>query len=87
VSWLDVHLDARDAARADDEQLLLDAAEVLLWCSGSSDFAPGGIAHKGWLKVRPVLDRLIARTRTISCRCDCHAIGSLWPESHCEVCR
>ena len=25
--------------------------EALQWCSGSSDFAPGGKARKGWLKI------------------------------------
>jgi len=35
----------------------LDGA--LVWCSGSSDFAPGGIAEAGWNKVcRPLLQAL-----------------------------
>lgn len=25
--------------------------EALLWCGGSNDFHPGGIAHEGWRKV------------------------------------
>jgi hypothetical protein len=58
LSWLDIHLDEK---RSEDEQLLHDAASALLWCSGSSDFSPGGIAHNGWLKIRPVLDRLLTR--------------------------
>jgi len=36
---------------------LLDA---LIWCSGSQDFGPGGVARKGWLKkCKPLLDRLL----------------------------
>ena len=30
--------------------------EALIWCSGSMDFGPGGIAYQGWLKVRHLLD-------------------------------
>ena len=26
--------------------------EALQWCGGSNDFGPGGIAEKGWLKIR-----------------------------------
>jgi len=29
--------------------------EALKWASGSSDFAPGGVARKGWLKVVKLL--------------------------------
>ena len=25
--------------------------EALIWCSGSSDFAPGGTARKGWVQI------------------------------------
>ena len=31
--------------------LIGDLADALVWASGSSDFAPEGKAHKGWLKV------------------------------------
>ncbi len=32
---------------------------ALVWCSGSSDFAPGGIAEAGWNNVcRPLLQAL-----------------------------
>ena len=31
--------------------------EALQWASGSGDFAPGGKAHRGWLRIgRPALD-------------------------------
>jgi len=31
--------------------------EALIWCSGSEDFAEGGKARKGWLKIcKPLLD-------------------------------
>jgi hypothetical protein len=41
---------------------LLDA---LIWCSGSQDFGPGGIARKGWLKkCKPLLDRLLPAEET-----------------------
>jgi hypothetical protein len=64
LSYLDIHLSEKLAATlSEDELLLRDAADALLWCSGSNDFAPEGRAHAGWLKVRPVLDRLLARTR------------------------
>ncbi len=29
---------------------LCRAKEALVWCGGSSDFAPGGKAHAGWKK-------------------------------------
>ena len=30
--------------------------EALVWCSGASDFAPGGKAHEGWVKTcRPLI--------------------------------
>jgi len=28
--------------------------EALIWCSGSADFAPGGQAREGWLKIQPL---------------------------------
>ena len=35
----------------------LEAA--LVWCGGSSDFCPGGIAREGWMKVcAPLLQQL-----------------------------
>jgi len=41
---------------------LLDA---LIWCSGSQDFGPGGMARKGWLKkCKPLLDRLLPTEET-----------------------
>jgi hypothetical protein len=40
---------------ADEIDSLRDA---LLWCGGSSDFAPEGKAHAGWLKiVGPLFER------------------------------
>ena len=34
--------------------------EALMWCSGSGDFAPGGRAHKGWLKLgRPAIEKAL----------------------------
>ena len=36
-------------------ELLEERSELIgaiQWMSGSADFAPGGIAHKGWLKIR-----------------------------------
>lgn len=45
------------------EQLLVRNAEIaayreaLQWCSGSADFAPGGKAREGWLRIaQPLLD-------------------------------
>ena len=37
-----------DTLRAEVEEL----RGALIWCSGSADFSPEGIAHKGWLKVQ-----------------------------------
>jgi len=32
-------------------------ADVLIWCSGSLDFGPGGKAEKGWKKIcKPLLN-------------------------------
>lgn len=32
--------------------------EALMWCSGSSDFAPGGQAYKGWnIIVKPLISK------------------------------
>ena len=35
--------------------------EALLWCSGSQDFAPGGVAREGWLKLQPLIDQVKAQ--------------------------
>ncbi len=41
-------------SKVEDERDALVAA--LQWCSGSGDFAPGGKARKGWLKLcQPLL--------------------------------
>jgi hypothetical protein len=40
--------------KAQDERDAL--AHALQWCSGSDDFAPGGKARKGWVKLcQPLL--------------------------------
>lgn len=31
---------------------LQELRDALIWMSGSADFAPGGKAHEGWLKIR-----------------------------------
>jgi hypothetical protein len=37
---------------------------ALIWCSGSADFSPGGLAHVGWQKlVKPLLDELLPQER------------------------
>jgi len=36
-------------ARADADKAA--AVEALIWCSGSQDFAEGGVARNGWLKL------------------------------------
>lgn len=34
--------------------------EALFWCSGSQDFAPGGIARRGWEKIcKPLLQKYL----------------------------
>ncbi len=44
-------------------QHLDDALEALIWCSGSPDFAPGGIAHAGWQKgPAKTIERLLSVT-------------------------
>lgn len=41
------------------KQLLRECREALIWCSGLQDFAPGGKARKGWVKiVEPLLEKL-----------------------------
>ncbi len=43
--------------RLNDERNKL--REALLWCSGSRDFQPGGIARDGWLKLcKPLIDAI-----------------------------
>ena len=38
--------------------LVYELAEALTWCGGSNDFAPGGVAHEGWVNtVLPLLRR------------------------------
>ena len=37
---------------------LRDALGIITWMSGSDDFGPGGKAEEGWVKTRPMLDRL-----------------------------
>lgn len=47
--------------RAENAALVDRMAEALIWCSGSEDFAPGGKARVGWLKLcKPLLDDLLA---------------------------
>lgn len=31
--------------------------DALIWMSGSADFAPGGQAHEGWLKIRHLVQK------------------------------
>lgn len=34
--------------------------EALFWCSGSQDFAPGGLARSGWEKIcQPLLQKYL----------------------------
>lgn len=34
--------------------------EALFWCSGSQDFAPGGLARSGWEKIcKPLLQKYL----------------------------
>lgn len=45
-----------------DEKLLEEAANALIFCSGSYDFGPEGQAKEGWDKLcRPVLTKLLVR--------------------------
>ena len=37
---------------------ITELLQALQWCGGSSDFAPGGKAHKGWkAAVLPLLNK------------------------------
>ena len=50
----------RDRFRKVNDQLV----EALIWCSGSSDFAPEGKGREGWLKLcQPHIDAFLARSR------------------------
>ena len=43
-----------------DKVLIGLLLEALIWCSGFDDFAPGGKAHAGWLKVaQPLIKKHI----------------------------
>lgn len=44
---------AQEESKKDIDELV----EALIWCSGSSDFSPGGIAEEGWKKVKPLIDK------------------------------
>ena len=49
LTWLCDELQRRlDIAEAENHEL----RGVIQWMSGSADFALGGQAHEGWLKVR-----------------------------------
>lgn len=39
--------DLHDALKAENERL----RDALVWCSGSNDFAPGGKAREGWMRL------------------------------------
>lgn len=49
--------DADTPARRSALRALANAIEDIQWMSGASDFAPGGKAHAGWVKVRTRLAR------------------------------
>ena len=58
-----VEMDARLAkAFAKRIAVLLETTEVVLglvaWMSGADDFAPGGTAHKGWLRTQRSVRRV-----------------------------
>lgn len=56
------HLVSELEAEDGDEELLNEAANALIFCSGSYDFGPEGQAKEGWDKLcRPVLTKLLAR--------------------------
>lgn len=47
--------------------LIERAADAIVWCSGSDDFAPEGKAREGWKRVvRPVLADLLASAERVS---------------------
>lgn len=35
---------------AESERIRFALLDALIWCGGSSDFAPGGKARRGWLR-------------------------------------
>ena len=38
-------------------EIISEYMEALIWCSGSADFAEGGQAREGWLKIcQPLLN-------------------------------
>ena len=44
------------------EEMVNDLREALIWTSGSIDFASGGVAREGWLRVcQPLLDEEVTR--------------------------
>ena len=50
----------RQRVRRDPPCACGELLDALIWCSGSQDFGPGGVARKGWLKkCKPLLDRLL----------------------------
>ena len=52
-------LTAANRRVAEAEATIDKLYDALIWCSGSGDFAPGGKARKGWLKLaQPLLDNL-----------------------------
>lgn len=56
--------EAEAALRAETRDFVDRAADALIWCGGSEDFAPGGRAHEGWKRlVRPLLKELLAFER------------------------
>ncbi len=45
-----------------DSKLIEKMTDTLIWCSGSSDFAPGGQGHEAWKRtVRPLIDEGLRR--------------------------
>jgi hypothetical protein len=42
------------------KKLLSQAADIIIWMSGSADFGPGGQAHAGWIKNRATLNAIMA---------------------------
>ena len=41
----------------DKDEVIAKLLEALIWCTGHSDFAPGGKFHVGWKRVgRPAID-------------------------------
>ena len=42
--------------------LVKDLRDALVWCGGSGDFAPGGQAREGWLKVAALMQPIEAES-------------------------